>query len=86
MADPREKKSCIVGSITTETIFTNFDSLLLIDAGATNGFTLTDDAGHSGAIPTGIPISIGKTGSPSAYLKVGPTGATAMNVTYILYQ
>ena len=86
MADPREGKPCKVGNITVETIFQNFDSILLVDAGAADGFTLTDAAGGSGPIPTGVPISVGKVSGGVPYLKVSPTGAAALNVTYILYQ
>lgn len=86
-ADPRAAKAVIVGNITAERVFENFDSILLVDAGAADGFTLTDGNGNAGAIPTGVPISIGKSGASGVtYLKVSPTGSAALNVTYILYQ
>lgn len=84
--DPRSSKSPKVGNITALTEFFNFSSLLLIDAGAADGFTLTDDAGNSCPIPTGVPISIGGLGSSCAYLKVTATPAASLNVSYILYQ
>ena len=86
MADPREKKSCKVNTITSEMVFTNFDSILFIDAGATDGYNLTDDAGNVAFVPTGVPISIGRAGAPSAYIKVGPASGKSLNVSYILYQ
>lgn len=86
MADPRASKSCKVGNITAETVFTNFDSILLIDAGAADGFTLTDDAGNTAAIPTGVPISIGKVSGTSAYIKVTAASGKSLNVSYVLYQ
>lgn len=86
MADPREGKSCKVGNITSSTIFRNFDSILLVDAGAADGFTLTDADGANAPIPTGVPISIGRSGANVPYLKVDPTGSAALNVSYVLYQ
>jgi hypothetical protein len=86
MADPRASKSCSIGNITAEHIFQNFDSILLIDAGAADGFTITDDAGGTAPIPTGVPVSIGKVSGSVTYLKVSPTGSAALNVSYVLYQ
>lgn len=86
MADPRAGKSCIVGNISALTVFSNFDSILLVDAGAADGFTLTDANGNGAPIPTGVPISIGRSGASVPFLQVGPTGASALNVSYILYQ
>jgi hypothetical protein len=85
--DPREGKACTIANITAETIFQNFESLLLVDAGAADGFTITDEAGGTGLIPTGVPISIGGPGAkPSKYIKVTAAPAKSLNVTYILYQ
>jgi hypothetical protein len=87
MPDPREGKSVKVANITVETIFQNFESLLLVDNGATDGFTITDDAGNVASWPTGIPLSIGGPGAkPSSYIKVTAATGKALNVSYVLYQ
>lgn len=87
MADPRLNKAIEVGNFSVETIFTDFESISLVDVGITNGFTLVDIEGNEAAIPTGVPISIGGAGpKASSYLKVKPTGATVMNCSYILYR
>jgi hypothetical protein len=87
MADPRETKAVIIGNITVETIFQNFDSILLIDAGATDGFLCSHSGGTSSQVPTGVPISIGKSGGGAVpYLKVSPSAGKSLNVTYFLYQ
>ena len=87
MADPREGKSVKVGNISTETVFQNFESLLLVDNGATDGFGVVDNAGSVAAWPTGVPLSIGGPGAKSStYLKVIAATGKALNVSYVMYQ
>ena len=87
MADPRQGKAIKAGSFSTTTIFENFDSLLLIDVGEADGFTLVDENGGECPVPSSAtPLSISKPGSPSRYLKVKATGATALNASYLMYQ
>ena len=87
MADPRATKAVIIGNIVAETIFQNFDSILLVDAGATDGFLCSHDGGAPCQVPTGVPISLGKSGASGVtYLKVSPTAGKSLNVTYFLYQ
>lgn len=57
--DPRLGKAVKVENVTATRVFSNFESLLLIDAGATDGFKITDESGNVIVIPTGIPVSIG---------------------------
>jgi hypothetical protein len=51
-------------TITAATSFQNFESLSLIDAGATDGFQVKGDGADSEwiVIPTGIPYNIGQSG------------------------
>ena len=87
MADPRIGKSIEVGTLIAEHTFEDFESLSLIDAGATDGFTLEDIDGNTAVIPTGVPISIGGPGpKASSFLTVKPTGSTTLNCSYILYR
>ena len=87
MADPRAGKSIQVGTLIDEYTFEDFESISLIDAGATNGFTIVDDEGNEAIIPTGVPISIGGPGpKSSSFLTVKATGETTLNCSYILYK
>jgi hypothetical protein len=86
MPDPREKKSLIVGTLNASRTFTNFDSLLLIDYGAADGFNITDDSGNTAFIPTGVPLSVGKAGSSCAFLQVSAASGKSLQVSFILYQ
>lgn len=86
MADDRISKAPIVETITATRVFTNFDSLLLIDAG-TDGFQLEDENGNSCSIPTGIPLSLaGPAGLSSREITVKAPLTGSLNVSAIFYQ
>lgn len=85
MPEDRTIKPQKVKTITTESVFDAFDSLLLIDAGS-DGFRLKDSGGNIVSIPTGVPISIpapaGRAGGPITIM-APETGS--LNVSAIFY-
>jgi hypothetical protein len=86
MADSKVVKSPVVIPITTTTIIEDFDSVSLIDAGATDGFRLEDSQGHIGVIPTGIVVNIGGTqGKVGSKIIVLAPLSGSLNVTAIVY-
>ena len=73
-------KKPIAGSISTNRVFTNFESLVLIGNGQT--LTIEDEDGGSTVWPADTPFAIG---GPStllcSYLKV-----TCSDASYVFYQ
>jgi hypothetical protein len=87
MSDSKVVKSPKVVACTSTTIFENFDSLSLIDAGATDGFRIEDSQGHIGVIPTGIVVNIGGTqGKAASKIIVLAASGKSLNVTAIVYE
>jgi hypothetical protein len=87
MADSQVVKSPRVVACTSTTIFEDFDSLSLIDAGATDGFRIEDSQGHIGVIPTGIVVNIGGTqGKLASKIIVLAPLSGSLNVTAIVYE
>lgn len=85
MSETRTTKPPRVKNITTETIITEFESLLLIDAGS-SGFRLTDEDGNTVTIPTGTPVSIsGPAGRISGPITVVAPATGTLNVTAIYF-
>jgi hypothetical protein len=83
--DPRALKAPKVSNITVETIFSQFDSLLLLDAGS-GGFRLKDSRNNVITIPTGIPISIAaQAGMASGPITVQAPASGSLNVSAIYY-
>ena len=79
-------KAVRVGTISAETKFSDFEGLLLVDAGE-DGFNLEDKDGNTCVIPTGIPITIGGPGTKvSEEITVTDPTSGTLNVSYILYQ
>lgn len=85
MAETKTTKPPKIKVITSEYEFTEFDSLLLVDAG-TDGFRLKDGDGIIAGIPTGIPISLsGPAGRAGGPITVMAPLAGSLNVTAIYY-
>jgi hypothetical protein len=85
MSDYRAQRGVKVMDITSETVFTTFDSLLLVDYGS-DGFRLKDSAGNIAVIPTGIPISAaGMPGMESGPLTVMAPASGSLKVSAIYY-
>ena len=87
MSTVQQGKAIIIAALTSETVYEDFESISIVDAGATDGFNIVDEKGNEGFIPTGVPISIGGPGpKTSNYLKVKPASGKSLNATVILYQ
>jgi hypothetical protein len=85
--DPRIQQSGTVLQITSQTDFQNFQSLTLIDAGASDGFNLAGGDGNFSFIPTGIVVNLGGgDGRAPAKFTVQAASGKSLNVTAILYQ
>ena len=85
MSEDRTIKPPKVKNIISEYVFTEFESLLLIDAGS-SGFRLTDEDGTTVTIPTGIPVSIsGPAGRVSGPITVVAPASGSLNVSAIYY-
>lgn len=85
MADSSAKAIKVI-PLTAETVFEKFESLTLIDSGATDGFQIAGTDGVYGAIPTGIVVNIGGPG-PRACEKITVKAASGKTLacTAILY-
>jgi hypothetical protein len=69
------------------TTFSNFESLTLIDAGATNGFQIAGGDGIYSQVPTGIVVNIGGPGPRLCeQVSIIATSGQPLNVTAILYK
>jgi hypothetical protein len=87
MSDTKVQKTVTVIPCTNTTIFENFESLSLIDAGATDGFQIQDAKGVTGVIPTGIVVNIGGIdGKVCSKIIVLAASGKSLNVTAIMYQ
>lgn len=84
MADPRESKHLKVAAITAETIYTNFEEIVILDDAA-GGYTVTDIDGNAIVSTGGTPsLHIGGPGKPVDYVKVTP--GTGITINIMLYQ
>ena len=84
--DNKVTKNPVVVACSVITIFENFDSLWLIDAGAADGFQIQDSNGNAGVIPTGIVVNIGgPAGKAAGKIVVIPASGKSLNVTAIVY-
>jgi len=71
------------GILSSDVIFEDFDSLLLIDIG-TAGFILEDQNGNSVTVPTGRPIFLtGQRGELCRQIIVKAPLTGTMNISYI---
>ena len=63
MADATQGKVMITRTVTSETEFTDFESISIVDAGATDGFQIKGGNGKLTSewivIPTGVPYNAG---------------------------
>lgn len=81
----RDKTSPIVQTVSTETTFSSFDSLMAVDAGS-DGFKIKDKNGTAIVWPTGIPFSIGKQeGKASGPITIAAPATGSLNVSVIYY-
>ncbi len=84
--DNKVQRNPVVVACSAITIFENFDSLSLIDAGATDGFQIQDSNGNTAVIPTGIVVNIGgPAGKVAGKITVIPASGKTLNVTAIVY-
>jgi len=85
--DPRVSKKLYVQAVTSQTTFENFESLLLIDAGGTDGFQLAGSDDNFAFVPTGVPVSIGAAGTRVCEkATVKAASGKSLNVTAIIYR
>lgn len=87
MSTDKVTQSGKVLTLTSTTVFRNFQSLTLMDAGATDGFNLAGDDDNAGFIPTGIVVNLGGAdGRAPGKWTVSEASGKSLNVTAILYQ
>jgi hypothetical protein len=80
-------QSAVVQTLTSTKVFQDFVSLILIDAGASDGFNLAGSDDVAGFIPTGIVINLGGSdGRVPIKFTVSAASGKSLNVTAILYQ
>jgi hypothetical protein len=85
MSDQLTQTSKVI-TITTQTDFTNFSSLTLIDAGAADGYQLAGSDGVFGVIPTGIVVNLGgENGRVPSKFTIKAAAGKSLNVTAIIY-
>jgi hypothetical protein len=86
MADDPLKKAPKCLTIDAEYTFSQFDSLLLLDAGS-DGFRLKDGDDSIVVIPTGIPVSIsGQAGKAAGPITVMAPASGTLNVSAIYFK
>jgi len=79
-------RQLIVETVTSEKTFTNVFSILLIDAGETDGFQIAGEDDVFGVVPTGVPVSISPVdGRAISKVTVKAASGKSLNVTAIYY-
>ena len=85
MSDTRSIRAPKVMEIKATQVFSQFDSLMLIDIGG-SGFSLQDSLGNITPIPTGIPITIGaEAGMASGPITILAPLSGSLDVAAIYY-
>lgn len=82
--DARLNSTPRVYSVSSETKFSNFDSLIAVDAGS-DGFKIKDSLGISSHWPSGVPFPIAKKEGVVTEITIAAPASGTLNATVAVF-